>query len=130
VLKKAGIIVAAAAAGLLAVSPLAFAGEGHHHGGEGDYSYSDSSIHNKNAGSQGLVNTSGNTVQAPIQACNNDVNVNGVGAQAPVKDVTSAVTGAAALLGGEASADSDVTTDSARSCGDNGASNDSKAIVK
>jgi hypothetical protein len=38
VLKKAGIVVAAAAAGLLAVSPLAFAGEmgdhgdhGHHH---------------------------------------------------------------------------------------------------
>jgi ABC-type Zn2+ transport system substrate-binding protein/surface adhesin len=32
VLKKAGIVVAAAAAGLLAVSPLAFAGEGHHKG--------------------------------------------------------------------------------------------------
>ena len=31
-LKKAGIVVAAAAAGLLAVSPLAFAGEGHHKG--------------------------------------------------------------------------------------------------
>jgi len=38
VLKKAGIVVAAAAAGLLAVSPLAFAGEvykGHdHHAGK------------------------------------------------------------------------------------------------
>ena len=31
-LKKAGIVVAAAAAGLLAVSPLAFAGEGHYKG--------------------------------------------------------------------------------------------------
>ena len=31
-LKKAGIVVAAAAAGLLAVSPLAFAGEGHDKG--------------------------------------------------------------------------------------------------
>jgi hypothetical protein len=30
VLKKAGIIVATAAAGVLAFSPLAFAGEGHH----------------------------------------------------------------------------------------------------
>jgi hypothetical protein len=47
VLKKAGIVVAAAAAGLLAVSPLAFAGEmgdhgdkGHHHD-KGDHkSYS------------------------------------------------------------------------------------------
>jgi hypothetical protein len=36
VLKKAGIIVATAAAGLLAVSPLAFAGDsGHHNGGSG-----------------------------------------------------------------------------------------------
>ena len=31
-LKKAGIVVATVAAGLLAVSPLAFAGEGHHKG--------------------------------------------------------------------------------------------------
>jgi hypothetical protein len=34
VLKKAGIVVAAAAAGLLAVSPLAFAGEAGHHKGD------------------------------------------------------------------------------------------------
>ena len=33
-LKKAGIVVAAAAAGLLAVSPLAFAGEAGHHKGD------------------------------------------------------------------------------------------------
>jgi hypothetical protein len=40
VLKKAGIVVATAAAGLLAVSPLAFAGEAgnhHHHGSDGDH---------------------------------------------------------------------------------------------
>ncbi len=36
-LKKAGIVVAAAAAGLLAVSPLAFAGEQGHKGDKGDY---------------------------------------------------------------------------------------------
>jgi hypothetical protein len=36
VLKKAGIVVAAAAAGLLAVSPLAFAGEGHDSHYKGD----------------------------------------------------------------------------------------------
>jgi hypothetical protein len=36
-LKKAGIVVAAAAAGLLAVSPLAFATTGHDHGGRGDH---------------------------------------------------------------------------------------------
>jgi len=34
VLKKAGIVVATAAAGLLAVSPLAFAGEAHHDKGD------------------------------------------------------------------------------------------------
>jgi hypothetical protein len=127
VLKKAGIIVAAAAAGLLAVSPLAFAGEGHHHGGEGDYSYSDSSIHNKNAGSQGLVNASGNTVQAPVQTCNNDVNALGVPADA------AAATGglATALLDSEAQGgDAESTIQKDRSCGDNGASNESKAIVK
>jgi hypothetical protein len=38
-LKKAGIVVAAAAAGLLSLSPLAFATTGHDHGGHhGDHS--------------------------------------------------------------------------------------------
>jgi hypothetical protein len=37
VLKKAGIVVAAAAAGLLAVSPLAFAGEGGDHWGHDNH---------------------------------------------------------------------------------------------
>jgi hypothetical protein len=39
VLKKAGIVVAAAAAGLLAVSPLAFAGEMGDHGDHGDHGH-------------------------------------------------------------------------------------------
>jgi hypothetical protein len=64
VLKKAGIVVAAAAAGLLAVSPLAFAGEkdwGHasHQGGD---SYS------KDA--DGFLNVSNNNIAAPISALN------------------------------------------------------------
>jgi hypothetical protein len=57
VLKKAGIVVAAAAAGLLAVSPLAFANgilDGAH-------------------GQLGLVNVQDSAVQVPIQACNNSV---------------------------------------------------------
>ena len=56
-LKKAGIVVAAAAAGLLAVSPLAFANgilDGAH-------------------GQLGLVNVQDSAVQVPIQACNNSV---------------------------------------------------------
>ena len=56
-LKKAGIVVAAAAAGLLAVSPLAFA-DGILDGAHGQL---------------GLVNVQDSAVQVPIQACNNSV---------------------------------------------------------
>jgi hypothetical protein len=54
VLKKAGIVVAASAAGLLAVSPLAFAADldGAH-------------------GQIGGVNVQDTAVQVPVQACNN-----------------------------------------------------------
>ncbi len=51
-LKKAGIVVAAAAAGLLAVSPLAFAGDmGYHHdhGHGGDKGYSHSATYENNS---------------------------------------------------------------------------------
>jgi hypothetical protein len=61
VLKKAGIVVAVAAAGLLAVSPLAFADEG------------DGGILNGAHGQLGLVNVQDSAVQVPIQACNNSV---------------------------------------------------------
>ncbi|HEY2098718.1 MAG TPA: hypothetical protein VGH72_19765 [Pseudonocardia sp.] len=60
VLKKAGIVVAAAAAGLLAVSPLAFASDGH-------------GILDGAHGQVGLVNVQDSAVQVPIQACNNSV---------------------------------------------------------
>jgi hypothetical protein len=53
VLKKAGIVVAAAAAGLLAVSPLAFADTEQH----------------------GLINVNDVTLQAPLQLCNNHVGI-------------------------------------------------------
>jgi hypothetical protein len=59
VLKKAGIVVAAAAAGLLAVSPLAFADDGGLLGGA--------------HGQLGLVNVQDSAVQVPVQACNNSV---------------------------------------------------------
>jgi len=63
VLKKAGIVVAVAAAGLLAVSPLAFAG-----GGGGDQVVSDQE-NNSDETHQGLVNVSDNNVNVPVQAC-------------------------------------------------------------
>jgi hypothetical protein len=59
-LKKAGIVAAAATAGLLAVSPLAFAhGGGRHHS-------------NGNVQS-GLINLQNTNVQIPVQLCNNSI---------------------------------------------------------
>ena len=87
-LKKAGIVVATAAAGLLAVSPLAFAGDysggGDDHGG---HHHSHHRHHNKNASckldnkvdnghrnnQRGLVNLQNTNVSVPVQACNNSV---------------------------------------------------------
>ncbi len=70
-LKKAGIVVAATAAGLLAVSPLAFA----------------------DTEQDGHVNVNGTTVQAPAQACSNHVGVVdgafGIGGKAENKQVNS-----------------------------------------
>lgn len=57
-LKKAGIVVAVAAAGLLAASPLAFADDGH-------------SILDGAHGQVGWVNVQDSAGQAPFQACNN-----------------------------------------------------------
>jgi hypothetical protein len=62
---KAGVVVATAAVGILAVSPLAFASDdhGHHHHGHGD-----------RADVQGgLVNLQHIGVQVPVQLCNNSI---------------------------------------------------------
>jgi hypothetical protein len=79
VLKKAAVAVVITAAGLLAVSPLAFAGNDH--SGHGNKAVEKS---------EGLVNVADNNINTPIQACNNDVPVNGgaVPVQVPVKDIT------------------------------------------
>jgi hypothetical protein len=57
-LKKAGIVVAVAAAGLLAATPFAFADGGH-------------SILDGAHGQVGFVNVQDSAAQAPFQACNN-----------------------------------------------------------
>ena len=100
---KAGIVVSAAAATLLAVSPLAFAGDydsghhkshhskSHHHDNDhhGDRNRGgnrscdqDTSARNDNGrgrgGGGGLLNISNNAVQVPIQACNNNI-LNNIG---------------------------------------------------
>jgi hypothetical protein len=81
VLKKAGIVLTVSAAGLLAVSPLAFAGNfsddgdhghhGHHRDGgdDGDHDQGPDGPHVQ----YGLVNLQNNNVQVPVQACNNSI---------------------------------------------------------
>ncbi|MCW0214752.1 MAG: hypothetical protein OJJ54_15445 [Pseudonocardia sp.] len=112
-LKKAGLVVAAVAASLVAVSPLAFASEGHH-APKTDISHSDFASKD----GSGLLNLSGNNANVPVQVCNNDVPVNAgaLVAQVPVKDLTGAITGAAALFG-KASSSTDVVADNSRACG-------------
>ncbi|WP_130288674.1 hypothetical protein [Pseudonocardia sediminis] len=68
-LKKAGIVVAAGAATLLAVSPLAFAGDSGEHGEGGSHHHGASNIAEKN--SKGFVNISGNNLDVSPQLCGN-----------------------------------------------------------
>ncbi len=129
-LKKAGILVAAAAAGLIAVTPLAFAGDKDH---DYDHKGSDSSTtqidrsideDNDEAGTRGFLNE--NNVNVPIQACNNDVPVNVLGVQ--VSDATADLTGALGLLGDADAEDSSDNSEN-RSCEQGGAIADSDANV-
>ena len=92
VLKKAGIVVAAAAAGLLAVSPLAFAGESHGKSwGQGETNTSVQS-------SEGLVNVSDINANVPVNALNcNEVDLGLI--PVDVDPVTAPLAGALALFG-------------------------------
>ncbi|SHK93461.1 hypothetical protein SAMN05443637_114194 [Pseudonocardia thermophila] len=103
-LKKAGIVVASAAAVLVAVTPFAFA----------------SDTNNNGSDSSGLINVADLNGAAAGQLCNNDVAVQGglLQGQVPVKEVTGAIDGALGVLGA-AQAGSDVDSNSSRVCGDN-----------
>ena len=92
-LKKAGIVVAAAAAGLLAVSPLAFAGESHKDWGHG----TDVSSYEQN--SEGFVNVSDTNVNVPVNICHDQVPVNVLGIQVPLNstNIVADLTGALGL---------------------------------
>ncbi|TQM43456.1 hypothetical protein [Pseudonocardia cypriaca] len=101
-LKKAGIIVATAAAGLLAVSPLAFAGDDH-----GSKIDGVSSVDQSN---EGLINLAGNNVAVPVNVCDNQVPINVLGVQVPLNGthVLLDLTGAAGLgLLGSSDTDAD-----------------------
>jgi hypothetical protein len=65
-LKRVGIIVAASAACLFAVTPLAYAGNGHHGHGHG---------HGHHGSYNGNTQTNNNnTTQNPTQSCGNSTN--------------------------------------------------------
>ena len=90
-LKKAGIVVATAAAGLLAVSPLAFAGDkGDHDGhGKGHGHHGSSKVEDVNSidgSNEGLINVAGNNIAVPVNVCDNQVPVNVLGVQVPLND--------------------------------------------
>jgi hypothetical protein len=72
VLKKAGIVVATTAAGLLAVSPMAFASD-HDSGASCHQDNSAKDRADGRHGQLGVLNLQDTAVQIPIQACNNSV---------------------------------------------------------
>lgn len=88
-LKKAGIVVAAAAAGLLAVSPLAFAGDKDDHDGHRGHSHGSKveDVNHVDNSSEGLINVGGNNVAVPVNVCDNQIPVNVLGVQVPLNDV-------------------------------------------
>lgn len=95
-LKKAGIVVAAAAAGLLAVSPLAFAGDKGGSSGSGGQADTASAVvsddDNVNSAKDesfrnaGLVNVSDNEINVPVQVCKNNI-VSNINAALGVLDI-------------------------------------------
>jgi hypothetical protein len=103
VLKKAGIVVATAAAGLLAVSPLAFAGDDHGKTKVEDVNSVDGSTHG------GLLNVGGNNLAVPVNVCDNQVPVNVLGVQVPLNDtsILAELTGAIGLLNSDTDAEND-----------------------
>ena len=123
-LKKAGIVVATAAAGLLAVSPLAFAGDDHGKTKIEDVNHIDGSTHG------GLLNVGGNNISVPVNACDNQVPVNVLGIQVPLNDthVLAQLTGAVGLLSSDTDAESDGDNTIDDSCTAEAESGDSAEI--
>ena len=130
-LKKAGIVVAAAAAGLLAVSPLAFAGDKDDHNGHGHHGKS--KVEDVNAvdqSNEGLINVAGNNIAVPVNVCDNQVPINVLGVQVPLNDthVIAELTGALGLLNSDTDADNDGDNTLDDSCSAAAKSGDSASI--
>jgi hypothetical protein len=100
--KKAGILAASSVAGLLALSPLAFAG----------------GVIDKDADGA-VAGANGNNGNVPIEACNNNVPVNVLGVQVPVEDAAAGngLTGGAGIAGEGKAKSGDSATDQSDNCG-------------
>ncbi|OLM27756.1 hypothetical protein Ae717Ps2_6123c [Pseudonocardia sp. Ae717_Ps2] len=115
--KKTGIVVAASAASLMALSPVAMA-HGTHSGDHGD---------GIDKSAEGLIaGLNGNNINVPIQACNNNIPLNLVGLQVPIEDAAAAngLTGALGILGSGTAKSGDSVTDQSDNCAQAGAAGD------
>ncbi len=83
-IKKAGLMIAVAAAGMLAVSPLAFAGnyEGGHDGWGGGHGHGGHSSHGPTQVQNGLVNLQ-DVADVDANACGNNIADNILGILSP-----------------------------------------------
>lgn len=94
--KRTGAIASGITIGLLALSPLAWAGGGDGHNGDNGQNYQESfekyvsqefSQDSENDNENELVSVDNNNVQVTGQACDNNVPVNVLGVQVPVQDI-------------------------------------------
>ncbi|WP_224392779.1 hypothetical protein [Pseudonocardia sp. ICBG1293] len=117
--KKTGIVMAASAASLMALSPVAMAhGDSDHGGDQGD---------GIDKSAEGLIaGLNGNNVNVPIQACNNNIPVNLIGLQVPIEDAaaTNGLTGALGILGSATAKSGHSVTDQSDNCTQTGAAGD------
>ena len=124
-LKKAGIVAAVAAVGLLSMSPLAFAGgrefddNGTKQVNEGDENYA-------------LVNVSGNNVVVPVAVCQNHVPVNVLGIQVPFSDndPTTPIGGALGLFAEDVEQENEFSADNSKECEPEGTAGDTQVNDK
>ncbi|WP_226358207.1 hypothetical protein [Pseudonocardia sp. ICBG601] len=119
--KKTGIVVAASAASLMALSPVAMA---HGSGDHGD--------HGIDKSSKGLISgLNGNNINVPIQACNNNIPINALGIQVPIEDAAAAngLTGALGILGSGTATSGHSVTDQSDTCAQTGAAGDTAVDI-
>ncbi|WP_224388973.1 hypothetical protein [Pseudonocardia sp. ICBG1293] len=113
--KKTGIVVAASAASLMALSPVAMA---HSSGDQGD---------GIDKSAEGLIaGLNGNNINVPVQVCNNNIPINALGIQIPIEDLGlgNSLTGALGILGSGTAKSGHSVTDQSDNCAQVGTAGD------